>query len=91
MNKTQLIEAVAARTKLSKAQSMATLNTLIEIIQESLANGDNVQLIGFGSFIVSDRDARKGRNPSTGEAMTIPAKKIIKFKPGKALTEAVAK
>lgn len=66
------------------------LNGLIEIIQENMAKGDNVQLIGFGTFSVTERAEREGRNPATGESMTIPAKRVVKFKPGTALSEAVA-
>ena len=90
MNKTELIDAVATRSNTTKAQTTAMLNGLIEVIQANMANGDNVQLVGFGTFSVSDRADREGRNPATGESMTIPAKKVVKFKPGVALSEAVA-
>ncbi|SCZ84513.1 HU family DNA-binding protein [Nitrosomonas mobilis] len=90
MNKTELIEAVATRSNTTKAQTTAMLNGLIEVIQTNMASGDNVQLVGFGTFSVSDRAGREGRNPATGESMTIPAKKVVKFKPGAALSEAVA-
>ncbi len=90
MNKTELIDAVATRSNTTKAQTTAMLNGLIEVIQANMGNGDNVQLVGFGTFSVSDRAGREGRNPATGESMTIPAKKVVKFKPGIALSEAVA-
>lgn len=66
------------------------VNGLLEIIQEAMANGKYVQLVGFGTFSVSERASREGRNPSTGQTLTIPAKKVVKFKPGKAFSDAVA-
>lgn len=89
MNKTELIDAIATRSNTSKAQTTAMVNGLIEIIQSKMASGENVQLVGFGTFSVSERAGREGRNPSTGESITIPAKKVVKFKPGSALSEAV--
>ena len=88
MNKTELIEAIATRTNTSKTQTTTILNELLEVIQERLVNDDAVQLVGFGSFSVTKRAARDGRNPATGETMKIPAKKIVKFKPGKTLADA---
>ena len=90
MNKTELIEAIAERSQTSKAQTTVMLNGLLEILQEAMANGKDVQLVGFGTFSVSERATREGRNPATGETMTIPAKKVVKFKPGKALSDAAA-
>ncbi len=90
MNKTELIEAIATRSNTTKAQTAAMLNGLIEVIQTNMASGDNVQLVGFGTFSVTERAGREGRNPATGESMTIPAKKVVKFKPGATLSEAVA-
>lgn len=90
MNKTELIEAIAERSQTSKAQTTVMLNGLLEILQEAMANGKDVQLVGFGTFSVSERATREGRNPATGEAMIIPAKKVVKFKPGKALSDAAA-
>ena len=90
MNKTELIEAIATRSKTTKAQTTAMLNGLLEVIQENMTNGNDVQLVGFGTFSVTERAGREGRNPSTGETMTIPAKKVVKFKPGKALSDAAA-
>jgi len=91
MNKTELIEAVAASSKTTKAQTAIMVNGLLDVIQKSLATGNNVQIIGFGTFSVAERASREGRNPATGKTMTIPAKKVVKFKPGKALSEAAAK
>ncbi len=91
MNKTELIEAVATSSKATKAQTATMLNGLLDVIQKSLAGGNNVQLVGFGTFSVTERAGREGRNPATGKNMTIPAKKVVKFKPGKTLSEAAAK
>jgi DNA-binding protein HU-beta len=91
MNKTDLIDAVATRSNTTKAQTTTMLNGLLEVIQKSLAGGDNVQLVGFGTFSVTERAGREGRNPATGKSMTIPAKKVVKFKPGKTLSEAADK
>ena len=88
MNKTELIEAVATRSKTTKTQTTAMLNELLEVIQESIASGNDVQLVGFGTFSVTERASREGRNPATGVTMTIPAKKVVKFKPGKTLSDA---
>lgn len=90
MNKTELIEAIATRSNTTKAQTTAMLNGLLEVIQETMASGSDVQLVGFGTFSVTERAGREGRNPSTGVTMTIPAKKVVKFKPGKALSDAAA-
>ena len=88
MNKTELIEAVATRSKTTKAQTAIMLDGLIEVVQKALAGGNNVQLVGFGTFSVTERASREGRNPATGNTMTIPAKKVVKFKPGKTLADA---
>ena len=90
MNKTELIEAVATRSKTTKVQTATMLDGLIEVVQKTLAGGNNVQLVGFGTFSVTERAGREGRNPATGKAMTIPAKKVVKFKPGKTLADAAA-
>tara|TARA_R110002073_G_scaffold336529_2_gene534770 strand:+ start:1374 stop:1709 length:336 start_codon:yes stop_codon:yes gene_type:complete len=90
MNKTELIEAVATRSKTSKAQTATMLNELIKVVQKTMADGNNVQLVGFGTFSVTERASREGRNPATGKTMTIPAKKVVKFKPGKTLADAAA-
>lgn len=88
MNKTELIEAVATRSNTTKAETTAMLNGFIEVIQANMASGDSVQLVGFGTFSVTERAGREGRNPATGKSMTIPAKKVVKFKPGKTLSDA---
>ncbi|WP_144489984.1 HU family DNA-binding protein [Bacillus thuringiensis] len=89
MNKTDLIKQVAIQSELTKPQASLAVDAVLESIQQALQNGDNVQLIGFGTFEVRDRAAREGRNPHTGEALTIPASKVPAFKAGKALKEAV--
>ena len=85
MNKTELIDAIATRSNATKAQTTIMLNGLLDVIQESMASGNDVQLVGFGTFSVTERAGREGRNPATGKAMTIPAKKVVKFKAGKEL------
>jgi DNA-binding protein HU-beta len=89
MNKTELINAVAEASGLSKKDATKAVDAVFESITEALRKGDKVQLIGFGNFEVRERAARKGRNPQTGEEMEIPASKVPAFKPGKALKEAV--
>jgi DNA-binding protein HU-beta len=90
MNKTELIEAIATRSNTTKTQTTAMLNELLEVIHKTIASGNDVQLVGFGTFSVTERAGREGRNPATGETITIPAKKVVKFKPGKALSDAAA-
>lgn len=90
MNKTELIDAVAAKSGQSKANTAAVLDGMIEAVKESLAKSESVQLIGFGTFEVTERAAREGRNPATGAALKIAAKKVVKFKVGKVLADAVA-
>lgn len=89
MNKSDLIAAVAAKTGETKKNAEASINAMIDVIAETLANGDKIQLVGFGSFEVRQRAARKGRNPQTGKEMKIDAKKAPVFKAGKALKDAV--
>lgn len=84
-----LKSAVATSSGLSKAQAGQALTAFIEHVQMSLSQGDKVSLPGVGNFEVAERSARQGRNPRTGETMTIPASKGVKFKPGKALKDAV--
>lgn len=84
-----LKSAVAARAGLSKAETDQALTAFIEHLQTSLGQGDKINLPGVGQFEVADRAARQGRNPQTGEAIAIPASKAVKFKPGKALKDAV--
>ena len=89
MNKQELVSAVAEKTELTKADSEKAVNALVDTIKVSLAKGESTQLIGFGTFSITERAARTGRNPQTGEEMQIAAKKVVKFKPGKAIDEAV--
>ncbi len=91
MNKTELVEAMAKKTEATKKSTEEALNALIEAITEALASGDKVQLVGFGTFEVIKRAARKGRNPQTKEEIKIPASKAPKFKAGKALKDIVNK
>ncbi|HGJ5865796.1 HU family DNA-binding protein [Arsenophonus nasoniae] len=89
MNKTELINQIADKTSLTKKDSEKVLNALIETVTETLKAGDEVQLVGFGSFQVKQRAAREGRNPKTGEALKIAASNVPSFKAGKTLKEAV--
>ena len=91
MNKTELIAAAADSTGLTKKDTEKVLNAALESIAAALAQGDKVQISGFGSFEVKEREARVGRNPQTGEAMEIAASRIPAFKAGKALKDRVAK
>ncbi|MCQ2512891.1 MAG: HU family DNA-binding protein [Lachnospiraceae bacterium] len=91
MNKVELVEAMAAKTGLSKKDAEAALKAFIETVEITVKKGDKVQLVGFGTFEVSKRAARKGRNPKTGEDMKIKASKAPKFKPGKAFKDLVNK
>lgn len=91
MNKAELVEAMAKKTSETKKVTEESLNALVEVITEALASGDKVQLVGFGSFEVMKRAARKGKNPQTGEEIKIPASKAPKFKAGKALKDVVNK
>ncbi|CAM3131878.1 HU family DNA-binding protein [Vibrio rarus] len=89
MNKTQLIEKIADSADLSKASAGRALDAVVESISESLQEGDQVALVGFGTFSVRTRAARTGRNPKTGDEIQIAEAKVPAFKPGKALKEAV--
>lgn len=89
MNKSELVDLVAEKVGLSKKQSEQTVNTVFDGIADSLARGDKVQLVGFGTFEVRQRKAREGRNPATGEKISIPALAVPAFKPGKALKDKV--
>ena len=89
MSKEDLIQAIAKKTGLSKRQSEESLNVVLEEIQKSLSQGQEVVLTGFGKFQVIERKARQGVNPKTGEKIEIAATKAPKFKPGKALKDAV--
>ena len=89
MNKTELIAAVAEKAEISKKDAEKAVKAFTDAVAEELAKGGKVQLVGFGNFEVSERPAREGRNPRTGETMTIAASKTPKFKPGKALKDAM--
>ena len=91
MNKAELVAAMAEKTQLSKKDTEATLKAFTDVVAEELKKGEKIQLVGFGTFEVSERAARTGRNPQTGAEMTIPASKAPKFKAGKALKDAVNK
>ncbi len=82
MNKAQLIDATASQIGLTKADTKKALDGFIDVISKTLKTGDRIALVGFGSFSVTDRKERKGRNPQTGQEITIPAKKAVKFKAG---------
>lgn len=81
MNKTDLVNEIAAKAGLNKVSAKAALDACLESIEQALANDDKVQLIGFGTFQVVEKDARTGVNPRTGEKIEIPARKVVKFKP----------
>ena len=89
MNKTELIAAVAEQAELSKKDAEKALKAFTDVIAAELVKGEKVQLVGFGTFEVSKRAAREGRNPQTGKTMSIPASKAPKFKAGKALKDSI--
>ena len=89
MNKTELIAAVAEKAEISKKDSEKALKAFVDVVTEQLKAGDKVQVVGFGTFEVSERAGREGRNPQTGETMKIAACKAPKFKAGKALKDAI--
>ncbi|MCB9334557.1 MAG: HU family DNA-binding protein [Flavobacteriales bacterium] len=89
MNKGELVDAIAKEAGLTKADAGNALNAFIGNVSKALKKGDSVQLIGFGTFSVSKRAARTGRNPQTGKEIKIAAKKVAKFKAGKALADTV--
>jgi DNA-binding protein HU-beta len=91
LNKTELINEVAEKADMTKVDAEKAVKATMDAITEELASGGNVTLIGFGTFSVYERSARTGKNPRTGESLKIPAKKVPKFKAGKALSEAVDK
>ena len=91
MNKTELIAAMAAKADISKKDAEAALKAFIDVTGEQLKKGNKISLIGFGTFQVSKRAARTGRNPRTGETMKIKASKVPQFKAGKALKDIVNK
>ncbi len=89
MNKAELINAMAEKAGLSKADSKKALDGFISAVSEALSSGDKVSLVGFGSFSVTERAARTGINPATKQTITIPAKKVAKFKAGAELADAI--
>ena len=89
MNKTELIAAAAEKAELSKKDAEKAVKAFTDVVSEELVNGGKIQLVGFGTFEVSERAAREGRNPKSGEVMNIPASKTPKFKAGKALKDMV--
>jgi len=89
MNKSELVSVIAEESGLTKADAAKALDATVKAITQALSNGDQVAIIGFGTFKVGDRAARTGRNPQTGATMEIPAAKVPKFTAGKALKEAV--
>jgi DNA-binding protein HU-beta len=89
MNKADVIGAIADQAELSKADAGRALDAMIEVVKKSLKKGDNVSLVGFGTFAVRKRAARTGRNPRTGATIKIKASKIPAFKAGKALKDAI--
>ena len=91
MNKSELISAVAEKAALSKKDSEAAVSAVLDVIADALAQGDEVRLVGFGTFEVKKREARMGLNPKTKEPVPIPATKVPAFKPGKALKDVVDK
>ena len=91
MNKAELVAAIAAQAELSKKDSEKALEAFIDIVTDELVKGEKVQLVGFGTFEVSTRPARTGRNPQTKQTITIAASKAPKFKAGKALKDVVNK
>ena len=91
MNKTELLAAVAEKAEIYKKDAEKAVKAFTDAVAEELAKGGKVQLVGFGNFEVSERPAREGRNPRTGETMAIAASKTPKFKPGKALKDEINK
>ena len=89
MNKTELVAAMAEQAELSKKDSEKALKAFIDVVTEELKKGEKIQLVGFGTFEVTERAAREGRNPLTGEKMQIKASKAPKFKAGKALKDSI--
>lgn len=87
MNKTELVSAIADKAEISKKDAEAALKAFTDVVAEELKKGEKIQLVGFGTFEISERAARTGRNPQTGEEMMIPASKSPKFKAGKSLKD----
>ncbi len=91
MNKTELIDKIAASAELTKAQAKAALEATTDALKEALIAGDKIQLVGFGTFSINERPAREGINPATKEKIQIAAKKVAKFKAGAELADAINK
>lgn len=89
MNKADLVNSLSTKTGLTKTKSNEVVDALVSTITESLRNGEKVTLVGFGTFTTSKKEARKGRNPKTGETLEIPAKTVAKFKAGSELSKSV--
>lgn len=89
MNKKELTEAAASQNQITRAEAEKVLKSLTEIVTKALANGEKVVLPGLGTFEISERPERDGRNPRTGETIKIAAAKTVKFKPGKSLKESI--
>lgn len=87
MNKTELVEHIAHHSDISKAAATRTIESIVDAVKKTLKKGGTVSLVGFGTFAVSKRAARNGRNPRTGAAIKIKAAKVPKFRPGKALKD----
>lgn len=90
MTKAELIEAMATGADITKAAAALALDAYVDAVSKELKKGGKISLVGFGTFSVSKRKAREGRNPKTGETLKIPAKKVVKFKPGKELADKVS-
>ncbi|MCX7862200.1 MAG: HU family DNA-binding protein [Bacteroidales bacterium] len=89
MNKAQLVDAIASEAKITKADAKKALDAFINATTKALKKGDRVALVGFGTFGVTKRSARKGRNPQTGKEINIPAKKVVRFRPGSELAGSI--
>jgi len=89
MNKQELVSAIAEKAGITKADADRAINAFVETTKETLAKKESIQLIGFGTFSISERSARTGRNPQTGKEIQIAAKNVAKFKAGKALDESI--
>ncbi|MGI6642957.1 MAG: HU family DNA-binding protein [Bacillota bacterium] len=90
MNKTELVGKVAERAGLTKKDTEKVVNSFIDVVQDTLAKGDTVAILGFGTFLARERPAREGRNPRTGETIQIPASRVPVFRPGRGLRDSIA-
>lgn len=89
MNKSEFVDAIAEKADLAKSDAAKVIDAMVDVVGEQLNNGEQITLVGFGTFLVSRREARKGRNPQTGKEIDIAASNVPRFKPGKALKDAV--